>query len=791
APEPAAANGDWKLAVAQLVFDDIALSAVDETVKPALTLDAGKARLQLQLQAGRAAAADLLTVAGAALSVDELTLASGGATPVKVARLGFDGGSFDLASRRVNVERVFAEGGHLQLVRDRKGDLNLVQILPAAGAAANEPAVAAAPGQPWLASVKSVEWSRFGAQVDDQGLGVKVNVNDFTGKLEGAGSDLKQPVRFSGELRLREGGQFSTQGSVVPGSGALQADVRIKQLALAPLQPLLARHVKLKIARGNVSAHGKLNMNSGNRAANMRYVGAVNVAGLTLNEEDGELFAAWKNVSADRLTATLGPDRVEVPELRIVEPEATLIIEPDRSFNAARLLVQPPASVPTTAMNAAPAAQPFPVQIRRVRLENAKLDFADLSLQPQFAAKIHELNGVINGLSSSRDARSQLELDGRVGEFGLARVRGELNPFAPSNNTDVNVVFKNVDLVPTSPYAMKFAGYRIAQGKISLDLQYKLRNRQLEGANQIVIDQLTLGERVESPDALKLPLALAIAILKDSDGRIDLGLPVSGDMNDPQFSYGAIIWKAIGNLLTKIVTAPFRALGALLGVSGEKLESIEFDPGSDKLLPPEREKIKQLAQLLAKRAQLKLSVPAQYSETADGAALRARAVRTEIARRAGLKLAAGEEPGPLDLGDRAVRVAVRELFAARFGDAELDKQKKAAETAAAAAPSGAASSAESAQAKLPMWQRVGKMIQGEPQVADAGAFYKNLLERLNESERLDPQALTQLATNRSNAILALLNEAGVQPARAAATAPEKVSAEAGKPIHLKLSLGAS
>src|SRR4029077_9127129 len=132
-------------------------------------------------------------------------------------------------------------------------------------------------------------------------------------------------------------------------------------------------------------------------------------------------------------------------------------------------------------------------------------------------------------------------------------------------------------MVPASPYSMKFAGYKIAEGKISLDLRYKVRNSQLEGANQIVIDKLTLGERVDSPDALKLPLELAIAILKDSDGRIDLGLPVSGNLDDPQFNYGAVIWKAVGTLLTRIVTAPFRALGSLFGISGEKLEAIDFD----------------------------------------------------------------------------------------------------------------------------------------------------------------------------------------------------------------------
>jgi hypothetical protein len=373
----------------------------------------------------------------------------------------------------------------------------------------------------------------------------------------------------------------------------------------------------------------------------------------------------------------------------------------------------------------------------------------------------------------------------------------------------VNVVFKNVDMVPTSPYAMKFAGYRIAEGKISLDLQYKIRDGQLEGTNQIVIDNLRLGERVDSPDALKLPLELAIAILKDSDGRIDLGLPVSGDMNDPQFSYGAVIWKAVGTLLTRIVTAPFRALGRLFGGGGgEQLESVTFDAGSDKLAPPEREKLQHVAQALAKRPQLKLSVPAQYSETADGAALRARAVRLEIDRRAGIKLQPGEAAGPLDLGNRAVRSAIRELYAARFGDAALDQQKKAAESAAPVPAAGASAAGASAagasaagasaasepaakqQQSLPLWQRVGKMIQGEPQVADATAFYRSLVQQLDAKQPLPEGELARLGTQRADAVLAALKTAGVDPTRVAAAPPEKTESEAGKPVALKLGLAA-
>ena len=811
-PGAAVAVNDWKLGIKQVLFDQLAVSAVDETVTPPLRVSADKVRLQLQLAAQQSGAQLQTKLDGVGFSAANLALASGGQTPVKVAELGFTEGVLDLAAHRAGVARLYATGGELQLVSDREGRLNVMAMMPKMAAAASgtpEPA-SSAPASSWIASAKLVELSKFGALVQDQGSGIAVHVGDIALKLEDAGTDLTQPVKFSAALSVREGGELSARGSVVPGKGAVQADVQVQRLALAPLQPLLAQHLKLKIAAGNVSAKGRISTGDG-KAANpkLRYVGAFGIAGLMLNEDNGDPFATWKNVAADNLTASFGPNRLDIPELRVVQAGAKLIIENDRSFNATRLLVQPVSVVkpagakpmPAVEKPAAPAASaanisgdPFPVRIRRVRLENAKLDFSDLSLRPQFAAKIYELSGVVNGLSSSGQTRSQIELDGRVDEFGSARIRGELNPFKPRDNTDVNVVFKNIDMVSASPYAMKFAGYRIAEGKMSLDLQYKVRGSQLEGANQIIIDKLTLGERVESPDALKLPLELAIAILKDSDGRIDLGLPVSGNIDDPQFSYGAVIWKAIGTLLTKIVTAPFRAIGGMLGVGGEKLEAIDFDAGSAKLLPPEREKLKQVAQLLGKRPQLKLSVPGGYSEAADGTALRARAVRAEIARRAGMKIEAGEEPGPVDLGNRSVRSAVRELYVARFGDAQLDKEKKAAESAVAiAAADGAsrpAAKAESAQSQLPIWQRVGKMIQGEPQVADAGAFYKHLLERLNENQPVGADALTQLGAQRADAIIAALKEAGVDSTRAVAATPEKGTSEVGKPVPLKLALTA-
>lgn len=800
---PAALGGkDWKVEVKQVSIEQVAVSAVDETVDPPLRLEAGQARLQMQVAAGQTGGKFQLALSDVAVALADLAVSSAEQTPLRLAQLGLTEGTLDLAARRASAGRIYAQAGRLQLTRDGQGKLDALEMLPRF-----EPGAAPSAAKPWAASARTVELSQFAAEVADQSTGVKVHVSDLALKLEGASSDARRPVRFTGGLALREGGQFSTQGSLLPASRALQADVQVKQLALAPLQPLLSRYLKLKIAGGSASAQGQLTTGAGGaggaRTPNWRYDGALNVAGLVLREEGGQQFAAWKNAVAERLTLSLGPNRLDIPQLRLIEPDAKLIIENDRSFNAARLLVRGGAkATPRPAASAAPPGQEtFAVRIRRLRLHNAKLDFTDLSLRPQFGAKIYELNGVVNELSSSKDSRSQIQLDGRVNDFGLARIRGALNPFVPSNNTDLNVVFRNVDMVSISPYTMKFAGYKIAQGRMSLDLRYTVRNGQLEGANRIVVDNLTLGERVESPDALKLPLELAIAILRDSNGRIDLGLPVSGNLNDPQFSYGAIVAKAIGALFTRIVSAPFRALAGLFGGGGggERLETVVFDAGSDRLLPPEREKLQQVAQLLGQRTQLKLLVPAQYSEGADGAALRARAVRMEVARRAGFRLANGEDPGPLDMADRNVRGALRSLYADRFGDAELDRQKKAAEAAApapaASAPAASASAAgasagraEAAPASLPLWLRLGKLIQGEPQVADTTAFYSQLRQRLVQTQPLESDALTRLGTQRANVIVAAVREAGVDPARAAAGAPENIGSEPGRAVPLKLGL---
>ena len=777
----------WKVSVRQLQAEAFALRVVDASVQPALTFTAGSIGGQVALEAAQTPEALGVKANQGSLVLERLALAQSGRPPLTLERVRVEQAGVDLAARRVEAARIALEGGQLRVVRDAKGRIDLLALVPTSSARAGR----ALPARPGPRAPRRWRSRASRSIVEDQGIGLRTQLQDVALRLEGVGTDLRQPVPFEAALRVREGGQLAMQGRLLPAARSLDAQVQVRQLALATAQPVLARYVRLKLASGTLSTQGRLEAGvADGKPPTVRYTGRAEVANLRLDELDGQLFARWKLVSAEKLA--VGTRGLEVPELRVLAPEATLIIENDRSFNAARLLVRSGGRKEAPQPARAQGEDPFPVRIQRVRLQDARLAFTDLSLRPQFSARIYALNGLVTGLSSRPDARSQVELDGRVDEFGLARVRGALNPFTPLVSTNLNVVFRNVDMVPASPYAMKFAGYRIAEGKISLDLRYRVRDRKLEGDNRIVIDKLTLGERVDSPDALKLPLELAIAVLKDADGRIELGLPVTGDLSDPQFSYGAVLWKAFSNVLTSVVTAPFRALAGLFGGSGEKLQAIEFDPGSDRLLPPEREKLLQVAQLLAKRGQLRLSVPGQFSEAADGAALRARAVRAEIARRAGLKLEEGEAPGPVDVSDAKVRGAVRELYTQRFGAPQWEQAKVAAETARprGEASGAAAASGAPAAAEVPVWRRITNAVQGEPQVADAVGFYRGLVRRLEQEAPLAPDALARLGAQRAQAVVGALAEAGVDAAHAAVAPPAPVPGEAGKPVALKLELAA-
>ena len=218
-----------------------------------------------------------------------------------------------------------------------------------------------------------------------------------------------------------------------------------------------------------------------------------------------------------------------------------------------------------------------PVRIGKITLQGGKVNFSDLFVKPNYTVTVDKVGGRVSGLSSAADTVADLELRGSYVGSALVQVVGKLNSLAAKSFLNIKADVSGVDLVPFSPYSGKYAGYNIQKGKLSRNVAYKLENNQLAAENRLFIDQLTFGDKVESPDATSLPVNLAIALLKNNRGEIDLNLPIAGSLDDPQFSVGGVIVQVIVNLFVKAVTSPFALLGSMFG-GGEELSNIEFGP---------------------------------------------------------------------------------------------------------------------------------------------------------------------------------------------------------------------
>lgn len=758
---PAPSGEPWKIRVEAARAVGVALRYRDRS--RAAPMDAGVASLDATLAADVEAGggSPQVVVSGLALQLGKLTLGEiGAAAPVaSVEAVSVTGGGLDLAQRRVAVQRVAVSGGSVRIVRDKTGRLRIADLLSTAGPrggpgqAAPLARAAMAQDAAWRGALDAIDIGGVRVSLADQGYtpAVAYDIDVVRASARNVSSDGKPPLEFETALRIAQGGAVNAAGRVSDGYGRVAATVKAERLALKPLQSLISRDGALRLESGELSADVKIERRAGKDHAELRASGRAGIGNLLLNETaGGDRLIAWKELAASGIAFTLNPDRLAVEEVRLSQPGAKIVIFKDRSLNLVKAFQPPPAQgaarvpdAPTspTAGTAPAAAPPFEVEVERVRVENGVVDFSDLSLVLPFAARVEEFAGTITGTSTDPAGAAALKFEGKVGEFGLASVDGTLKPFQPKVHTDIGVVFRNVEMVPLSPYSATFAGRKIATGRVSLDLRYRIENSQLAGDNSVALERFTLGETVDAPGAMKLPYDLAIALLTDSDGRISVAVPVKGNVDDPQFSYGHLIWQAIGTVISNVVTAPFRALAGLFGGGGENLENIAFDPGRADLRPPEREKLKRVAGAVAKRPQLILVAEGQYGE-ADAAALRERDVALAIAVKLGRPPAPGALPDPVNPPDGRTQRALEALFVERSSDDALSRFVDETEKAR------------------------GKPVErANPVLALAGrgsadsAFYQALLRRLNETARVPDDALRQLAGVRARAVAAHMREA--------------------------------
>jgi hypothetical protein len=579
---------------------------------------------------------------------------------------------------------------------------------------------------------------------------LRVNVDKFV--VSGAA-----PITVNASAALASGGALQSKLRFDQRKGAGEIEYAFEKIALAPFSTYLNRDTKLKLAKGEAAAKGSLAFapKAGNNET-LRVQTSVSLRDVdVIDETNNASFAQWAELSTTDAKVTLSASGVNVllADLLLDQPRGKIVIGEDRSVNLTQIAKANAAqsaqqAADATASTVESAAAPMPadaqsgtkVSVARVQVTGGDIEFADLSLRPQFGTRISDLSGLIVGLSTDAAARAEVSLEGKVDQFGLARLTGTVAPARASQYTDLKATFRNLEMANLTPYSGKFAGRKIESGKLSLDLDYKVEARKLKGENQVIIDNIKLGDRVDSPDATNLPLDLAIALLRDSNGMIDLGIPVQGSLDDPQFSYGSLIWKAIANVLTKIATAPFRALGALLGGSGEEFEAVIFEPGEARLLPPEREKLAKLATALEKRPTLKLTVEPRFDKALDRDALADNILKLDIGKRAGLKPPGPNEPLIISFTDQKVQAALDEL-AASAGD-EAAKLRAKYLPPASNAITGLIQNAR---------ERVTE--KGRNDAAEARArYYPELFALLKSKQNVPEFAFEALATLRGQAI---------------------------------------
>jgi uncharacterized protein involved in outer membrane biogenesis len=685
--------------------------------------------------------------------------------PQPVARLAdirIAEGSVTLADRTVKLPAITISGLETSVTVDAERAINWLAILETVPAkTAPAPASAATPGSAWNVALDSLRLENTSVHIEDKSQGAPVVLDIQNGQVElrNASLDLAKPIPLKAGFKIKQGGRFSADGKLAPAPLKGDLNLKLEGLPLTPFSPYLNRQALLKLTSGEAVVRGKLSLKPA-KALSGQFMGGFNVQNLEITHEaDNRPFLSWKSVSTNSLRLGLAPNRLHMDELRVEHPVGSIIIFEDRSMNVQRLLRPATENQPAPAATSDTSGEPFPVSVNRLSITDADLEFADLSLAPQFGTHMHTLGGVINGLSTDPTSAAQVELDGKVDDYGSARVRGALQPFRATENTDLKVAFRNLEMNRLTPYSGKFAGRKIDSGKMSVDLEYKIKNRQLSGENKFVINTLKLGERVESPDAVNLPLDLAITLLEDSNGIIDLDLPISGSLDDPQFSYGKIVWKAIINVISKVATAPFRALGKLLGISSEKLEAIAFDSGESGLLPPEQEKLKLLADAMTKKTALALRVTPAFDPAADKAALQEQATRRAVLKEMGLTLKDGEQPGPVDLNNVKVQTAVENLHKDLKGESRSLKAVDAV-----------------------------RDYFRKPKPEDMPR-YEAMLKELKDAAKVTDAELHALAKSRAEAIRGYLTSKGGLAAERVTLAEIDKATSDGKTVPLKMELG--
>lgn len=545
---------------------------------------------------------------------------------LEITALAFKDVALDMGKRSVALGELTSAGGNVLLKRGKNGVLDLAELF------GSEPGKVAGdqtpqPASPFQFEVRKLSLAGYGVQFYDEAGDDPVNLKaeSIAIDAENISSQKDRQGKMRLALNLNKTGALSVSGElgIRPLAARLSLDVR--DIKLKPFQPYFTDRLNIIITDGAASAKGELKIvDEGEGEPRVSFSGDAGLDRLvTIDKLDEEDFLKWNRLHLKQLNVATQPLRIDVAEIVLADFYSLLIIHPDGSVNLQQIVKEQNTRVAdkrmavndTTATSVAAPGRPH-IAISRLVMSNGQVDFFDHFIKPNYSAHLTGLGGEVKGLSSDATTLAEVALKGRVDNQGRLDVGGTINPLSGNLALDLMANLNDFELSSLTPYASKYAGYGIQKGKLSFEVKYKVENRKLSAENHLSLNQLTFGDRVESPDATKLPVMLAVALLKDRNGNIDVSLPISGSLDDPDFSVGGIIIRVIVNLVAKAVTAPFALIGSLFG-SGEELAYLEFDYGRADISAGGEEKLGKIAQALHERPGLKLDIAGQADAELD------------------------------------------------------------------------------------------------------------------------------------------------------------------------------
>ena len=579
------------------------------------------------------------------------------------------GGEFQWPEKTVSASGFSIDDGVISLYRDADGVLNVLPAETAKDEVEPEPEPGTPDSDDWQLSLSEFSINRLALNMQDDSIEPAANVGWRSLDIEVRDISNEPGAAFPTTLKLEalDSGSISLGGrfTVLP-NPSFDFNLVVDALEFGTADPYVKELVDVHLESGALNVEAELHSSTDEP---FRVAGDFEIVDFLITESDQDArLGSWDSLLAENLLYSTANSALEISELRFTKPYGDILIAEDGSINLGR--VRKGDGADTEAGDEEAKTEPVSdepgtsVTIGRVVVSDAAADFADLSLPLPFKAQIAALNGEISTIATTSSEPSTVKMEGKVDEFGQVQISGTVTPLDPAANTDVKVAFENVDMPKFSAYSIPFAGQEIASGRLDLDLGYTISEGALVGENRVVLRDFELGDKIEHPGAMSLPLGLAVALLKDPDGKIDLDVPVRGDLNDPEFKYGTVVRKALVNLLTKIVTSPFALLGKLVGAESDELEYLAFEPGRADLSPPEMEKAGKIAEALKLRPQLGLQIGGVYAPEADAAALKADMADRAIEER----IAAAKDDEAMYAEQR--REAIEELLAESLAEAD-------------------------------------------------------------------------------------------------------------------------